>query len=177
MVVSSSARVAIIRSMRIPRTESGLQLDVTARFPNTPLAGSADSLKYRHRFDLTINSAMTRYKELLFESLFHHGWEVVSRLKEDDWWAEEHWQVRSVRDHWGYELFLSFLVDPMYEGQKKSSAVWAVAANQLQPSDRPLAEDSVSLLRVHDVRFPESLQIFVSDIDAIRRHFHDPTPS
>lgn len=117
---------------------------------------------------------MKTYKERIWQSLVDHGWEVDSCHEADEWWAEEHWLIRSVREYWGRELVLTFLVDPLYDGQDKGVGVWAVAANQSQPSDRLSAEDGIALIRVRDMNFPETLEHFVTEIDVYRRAENSP---
>ncbi len=81
---------------------------------------------------------MKYYKELLLKQLTDSGWELVAEHDDTDWWLESAWQIRSIKQSYGLEIYVLFLVDPGYEGQHKSSAVWAVGAFAGLPSSRPL---------------------------------------
>jgi hypothetical protein len=89
---------------------------------------------------------MRLFKQQLLDLLRDHGWELVSRDGDTDWWVEEHWLVRSVRENWGAELVLSFLVDPHYNGPKKSRAIWMIGATTEMPQDRLEAERGIALI-------------------------------
>jgi hypothetical protein len=89
--------------------------------------------------------AMRLFKQQLLDLLRDHGWELVSRDGDTDWWVEEHWLVRSVRENWGAKLVLSFLVDPHYNGPKKSRAIWMIGATTEMPQDRLEAERGIAL--------------------------------
>lgn len=60
-----------------------------------------------------------------------------------------------------------FLVDPQYEGQHKSEAVWAVSAYTEIPQDRPL-EDGISTMSMVKGKFDEKLGQFVVEINEYR---------
>jgi hypothetical protein len=94
---------------------------------------------------------------------------VVSREGDTDRWVEEHWLVRSVRENWGLELVLSFLVNPHYEGQTKSREIWAIGATIEVPEDRLAAERGIALMQLAKGKFNEKLPKFVDELDRYRR--------
>lgn len=109
---------------------------------------------------------MKYYKQLLLQKLRDDGWELLERNDDCEWWLEEAWKIRSIKEHWGYEVFILFLVDPQYDGPSKHRAVWAVAARTEQPTERPL-DDGVAAMDLQRGKFDEKLQALV---DAIGRH-------
>lgn len=111
---------------------------------------------------------MRRYKEILLEHLSQSGWELVRQEDFTDWWAEEHWYIKSIKQKWGYQLIITFLVDPQYEGNKKSQAVWAVSATASMPGDRVEAEKGVALMGLTKGKYNEKLKEFVREIDLHR---------
>ncbi len=114
---------------------------------------------------------MQAYKTQLRRLLESHGWEVVEVIESDEWWADEFWKVQSRRNLWGYEIVLTFLVDPMWEGPgKKTNAVWAVSAAEEMPSDRFTAEQSLIELCTVKHWSDERLTTFVRSLDAHRNH-------
>jgi hypothetical protein len=112
---------------------------------------------------------MTPNKQVLLKLLSEDGWELVSRDTDADWWAEEHWLIRSVRENWGTELVLTFLVDPQHEGHDKSRAIWAIGATMDVPTDRGSAEKGIALVPVATGRFNERLPAFIARLDQYRR--------
>ncbi|HKD26365.1 MAG TPA: hypothetical protein VKC66_10740 [Xanthobacteraceae bacterium] len=58
--------------------------------------------------------AMKHYKKLLLAKLTDSGWELLERCDGMEWWLDESWRIRSVKQHWGFELLVLFLVDPAY---------------------------------------------------------------
>jgi hypothetical protein len=49
---------------------------------------------------------MKYYKQLLLQELRDDGWELLERNDDGEWWLEEAWKIRSVKQHWGYEVFI-----------------------------------------------------------------------
>ena len=112
---------------------------------------------------------MKPYKEQLLELLSNAGWELVEIDDFTEWWAEEHWRISSRKHHWGTELWLSFLVDPMYEGNDKSSAVWAVQAATTKPTSRPVNDgNEVATLVLSKGHYRENTRKFVEEINGYR---------
>jgi len=60
-----------------------------------------------------------------------------------------------------------FLVDPQYDGQNKSSAVWAMGAYRELPKGRPL-EEGISTMGMAKGKFYEKLTRFVGVINEHR---------
>ena len=88
---------------------------------------------------------MKYYKELLLRKLANSGWELVEIDEDTDWWLESVWRIKSIRQNYGLELFISFLVDPQYDGVNKSSAVYSIEAFKEFPHERPLKNGLASL--------------------------------
>jgi hypothetical protein len=112
---------------------------------------------------------MQAYKSQLRRRLAEHGWEVVEVIDSDAWWADEFWKVQSRRNRWGFEIVLTFLVNPLWDApRKKGQGVWAVSVTQGLPADRLTAEQGVVELCLMKGRFDEKLAAFVTSINAYR---------
>jgi hypothetical protein len=109
------------------------------------------------------------YKAHLQHLLSEHGWEIVEVVDSDDWWADEYWKIQSRRNLWGFELVLTFLVDPDWDApRKKGRAVWAIGANDSIPVDRATAERGITKLSMVKGKFNEKLVAFVDSLDVYR---------
>jgi hypothetical protein len=66
------------------------------------------------------------------------GWDLVQKHTDDlEWWADEIWELKSQWSPHGTRSFMTFLVDPGYEGvRRKGRAVWAVGFSACFPRDR-----------------------------------------
>jgi hypothetical protein len=52
---------------------------------------------------------MTGYKYRIFHDLQKSGWEVFeTKDKNLEWWGDEQWVIKSVREHWGLEIYITF---------------------------------------------------------------------
>src|SRR5262245_34818822 len=112
---------------------------------------------------------MQAYKSQLRRHLAEHGWEVVEVIDSDDWWADEYWKIQSRRNLWGYEILLTFLVDPLWDAPStESQEVWASAYTKWSPTDSLTAEQSIAELCMVKGRFDEKLETFVGSIDVHR---------
>ncbi len=96
------------------------------------------------------------------------GWELVLQEDDTDWWANGYWKINSIKNNWGLEIYIHFLVDPQYDGPKKETAVWAVAASNDLPADRLEAENGISLMALSKGKFNENLSEFVREINNYR---------
>jgi hypothetical protein len=110
---------------------------------------------------------MKHYKELLLRALMDSGWELVERVEGEEWWLEEWWKIRSVKQHWGYELFIVFLTDPMYAGVEKHRNVWAIAAFTELPGRRPL-DEGIATIALQKGKFDTNLGSLIGAIDQHR---------
>ena len=113
---------------------------------------------------------MKHYKELLLSKLSVSGWELTEQDDDTDWWLEEIWRIRSVQQNWGAEVCILFLVDPQYEGRKKSQAVWAVMAANEVPAERPIGDEGIVLMDLMKGKFDQKLADFVRGINEYRNN-------
>ena len=114
---------------------------------------------------------MNYYKEQLLKKLSNDGWELLEEDDNTDWWLESYWNVKSVKQNYSLAFHVLFLVDPMYVGQNKGSAVWAVGAYKELPSECPL-EGSICMMRMMKGKFDEKLGEFVTCVNEYRNETH-----
>jgi hypothetical protein len=112
---------------------------------------------------------MRPLQQMLLDLLSERGWQLLAQDADTDWWVEEHWRIRSVRENWGQELTVSFLVDPQYEGLARSEAIWAIGATAGVPADRRTSEKGVAFVRLAKGKLDESLRAFAGQLDEHRR--------
>ena len=73
----------------------------------------------------------------LADALEVDGWDVLEHVTDLDWWADEIWELTSRWSPVGASAFVTFLVDPMWEGvRRKGQGVWAVGCSADYPKDR-----------------------------------------
>ena len=96
------------------------------------------------------------------------GWNVVEEIRTNlDWYADEMWCISSSWRPEGLQLFLTFLVDPMIDGNRKDGeGVWAVGTSDRPPQTRTEAEGKP--LVVLNRRWSQSLLEFVQALNEIR---------
>jgi hypothetical protein len=70
----------------------------------------------------------------LLSQLSNHGWHVSGSEENLEWWADEMLLLVSDWTPVGSRAYVTFLVDPQFDGQrKKGEAVWAVMASPNKP--------------------------------------------
>lgn len=112
---------------------------------------------------------MSTYKQQLLDRLVDDGWEHTESIEIDEWWAEACWRLRSTKQHWGLELFITFLVDPQWDGAHtgEKPPIWAiVATEQLLDTWRPT--EKVALLSMSKRHFAAKLDEFALTLGAFR---------
>ena len=75
-----------------------------------------------------------------------HGWRLAGLEENLEWWADEMWRLESVWSPVGTGAYITFLVDPMFDGnRRKGEAVWAAGASRAKPLSRRQAEEEFTL--------------------------------
>ena len=110
---------------------------------------------------------MKPYKQLLLDHLQQNGWELISHRKGEDWWIEEQWQIRSVKQNWGYELAILFLNNPYSEGNERPT-VNAVIATTKVPTSLIKTEHEVARVELAKGRLDEKLTHFIHELEQHR---------
>ena len=111
---------------------------------------------------------MDHKKAVLTELLESNGWCVVTREESDlEWWADEVWKIRSTWRPIDLEFYLTFLVDPLHDGNRsKGQAIWALGVTQTMPRDRLSASESVTLQL--KPKFERGLKQFIAELGQLR---------
>lgn len=120
-------------------------------------------------FSQRTSTEMARYKKQLLEALASHGWEQLGvRADELEWWCDERWTLRSIRESYGFEIALSFVVDPHWEGPRlKAQGVHMIGATPQPPTSRLEAQRGLRLW-MNGGRFDEKLTKFLRELDDSR---------
>ena len=107
-----------------------------------------------------------RFKELVTR-LEESGWESVDpSIEALDWWADEIWEFRSRWSPSQKRLFLTLIVDPMWEGDRKpGQGVWAIGSSAVPPVERVDASSN-ALLPLKS--FSTELASFLGKVERIR---------
>ncbi len=89
---------------------------------------------------------MQAQRQELFNQLPAHGWRVANQEEELEWWADEMWRLETLWSPVGSVAYVTFLVDPMSEGDRKQGEdVWAVMASPAKPTGRLQVEGEFTL--------------------------------
>jgi len=113
---------------------------------------------------------MVNYKQRLLEELLKDDWKRLDVLRTDvSWWADEHWKMQSVREQWATELFISFVIDPVWDAPRRDGQglKQIVAFASLPGQDRSAATEIASIELDKD--FEEKLLPFVYSLNYYRR--------
>lgn len=93
-------------------------------------------------------SIVTFQKHEIAARLPDHGWLLVDRSPDDEWWVDEIWKIRSAWRPTALTLYLTFLVDPSWEGERRpDEGVWAVACTS-QPMRHRMDAPDRSIIQV-----------------------------
>lgn len=94
----------------------------------------------------------------LIDQLSKNGWRIASTEENLEWWADEMWLVESKWSPVGSQAYITFLVDPQFDGvRKKGEHVWGVMASPSKPIDRLNTERAftISLSRGWQTYLPD----------------------
>lgn len=111
---------------------------------------------------VALNKAMNTQQQRMQDALIESGWVILAKDTSTlDWWAAETWVVKS---NWSPQtclVYLTFLVDPQWEGEKKANeGIWAVKASTIKPTlwQQQNGEIEMSLGRGWEDRLAEFIQ-------------------
>ena len=103
------------------------------------------------------------------EHLEMDGWEIKSIIDLNDleWWADEIWQVNSTWSPQGVIAYITFLVDPQHEGnRRKGEAVWGFGCSKDYPTTSREAQ-SCSVLAFGKA-FKNGINDFQLEMESLR---------
>jgi hypothetical protein len=110
---------------------------------------------------------MTGYKYKMLAELQNHGWELSEVIDKDlDWWVDKHWCIKSVRENWGLEIYITFLVDPHWSGnRKKGQGIWKLMASSSLPMSWNHESSEIASLSMSKGKFDFKLERFVREVN------------
>lgn len=111
---------------------------------------------------------MQTQRTALLNLLPEYGWSVAEIIENLEWWADEMWLLESVWSPVGCSAYITFLVDPQFEGnRKKGEAVWAMMASMSKPVSYFQGKDERLLSLGHGWR--DNLPGFLAYLSILRR--------
>ena len=98
------------------------------------------------------------------------GWGIEKIILDDlDWWTDEIWVLKSVWSPEDAFVFITFLVDPMFEGnRKKGEAVWGIGCSREWPTSRNIAESSGVISLKSGLKNRNEIEAFLENLGRIR---------
>ncbi len=112
-------------------------------------------------------AARKNMKDQLLHYLSDSGWSLESIDSDTDWWVDEHWIMSSQWQKYGEKIWISFMVDPQYEGKHKQRAIWFILASEAQPESRLDMNHRISALGLGN-HFNREVKRFLSEINDYR---------
>ena len=108
-------------------------------------------------------------KQKLLAELIERGWEQVDVDPAGvDWWACEHWLVRSTREAWGLELVITFQnIGELWETRANDPPTEIVATVEM-PKPGEYRQDHIARCAYRN-HFDDELPGFLDALDAYRR--------
>lgn len=113
---------------------------------------------------------MKHYKEHLLSLMVNDGWELEHACDDHfEWFIDEQWVMKSVRHNWGLEVFITFMVDPLFEGpRKKGQGVEQFVATTESPNYVFGQKGLISKCFLRKRNLKEKLNQFVNQLNAFR---------
>lgn len=111
---------------------------------------------------------MKSYQQKIEDYLECSGWDISSKDSDHNfWWADEFWMLKSTWSPLGSVSFLTFLVDPMFDGVRRpGGAVWAVGSSKTLPIDSVQAKSN-SIVAL-DKKFKSNIEDFLDSLEELR---------
>ncbi len=104
---------------------------------------------------------------LLVRLLEKHGWEISNIELDTDWWAEEYWEIRSVRKNFGLTIILNFLVYFEDIGDWKGKPVNCITASLSRADCMSPRDDDIAVMYTGS-QIDANLVIFIGELNHYR---------
>jgi hypothetical protein len=116
---------------------------------------------------------MSSYKDQILDGLIKSGWELVtSSVEFNEWFIDEQWKIKSIKENWGLELYVTFMVDPQWVGlRKKGQGVNNIIASLDSPHYFSKARNQVCELWISKRKFNVKLKEFLNGVNSFRLMF------
>jgi hypothetical protein len=111
---------------------------------------------------------MRHYQQLLLTALEQHGWQLDERSHPEQAYIAEQWMVSSLRQHHGFRLFCTFIVDPQSDQPHDIAAVRSIAFTQERPVNWSEADSAALVLYPAQRGFPATIEPAMIQIDGQR---------
>ena len=103
----------------------------------------------------------------ILDRLSDYGWRLAAIEENLEWWADEMWRLESVWSPAGSRAYITFLVDPLFEGnRKKGESVWGVMVSLDKPLS-PLQDEREFAFSLGE-GWPENLRVFWGQLSMMR---------
>ena len=110
---------------------------------------------------------MTAQQQGLLDALASAGWEPEHTEQLLEWWADEVWVMRSLWSPQGSHFYITFLVDPQADRQRRrGESVWAAKASASLPQRWQQAEREFTFSLGHG--WADGLRNFINDVSGFR---------
>ncbi len=108
--------------------------------------------------------------ESLRAQLVNDDWIVLPMLENEvGWWADEIWHVQSQREHWATEVYIHFLVNPVWDAPRaKGEGVVRVTATSTQAQNPYEARKCIAEIDLSR-EYPRQLLPFIYALNFYRR--------
>lgn len=104
------------------------------------------------------------YKYQIEQELLKGNWEIKAIDSNSEWWDDEHWKIEYKYDA-SLSFFLCFIVDPMFEGQrKKGQGIYEVKASTIFPNNWNDNENEIASISMTKRKFEGKLNLFIEDL-------------
>jgi len=112
---------------------------------------------------------MSNYKKKIEQKLFESNWEIIEIDTSNEWWDDEHWKIKSIKDKTKTEVVIIFKVDPQFEGtRKKGQGICEIDALTKFPDDWIDKTNSIASLNMTKRKFDIKLEEFIFDLNEYR---------
>ncbi|MCF7560257.1 hypothetical protein L3X39_06360 [Sabulilitoribacter multivorans] len=110
-------------------------------------------------------SKKSGYKYQVEQALLKNKWEIKTIGSNEDWWDDEHWKIY-YKDELNICLYLCFIVDPMFKGERKSGqGVYEILASTEFPSNWNDDSNRIASIRMTKRKFEIKLEEFIKDLE------------
>ena len=113
---------------------------------------------------------MEQLKQALLDQLISDDWQQIGVIEcRNAWWAQEHWKIQSTREQWATEVYVNFIVEPVWDAPRApDQTLKLITATAVLPQSEQEAVNAIAKIEIGKISIKQMMP-FIFSLNTYRR--------